>query len=779
MCKLTQPLFIIIVTLQNEKTRAMKLRTIANRRVLNELVSTTEFDLHELSKVLQNFTDASDATGHLSRETFSMVLARHFPGLSENQLLDKVHTVVDRDGDGRISYRDFVFGLSKMMRGSLKEKIQLMFRIYDQDGDGELDLTELVYLIRKDDEQFMETIEFAEEVVTSLDKDRNGLISVDEFSTALANDPVIMDIFATVTSLGHASLRAIHTLLRDAEATVTMDALTKMVVSYGAKRGDMLEPLDKLALRGFIADKMGIDTDKHQSQVDRLHTECDLQKQGFVTARLVLSGFAEAIASNVSERARLFFEVYDLDGSGMLDRNEIMHMLLSAHEHTSVHARQLMRLLRKLDKYNDGRVTATEFIERASRSELLMETLQRMFHVRGGVTEVLADTSAYEPTSARRTVHSGSGPDSAGLVITLPGRPSTGSSRRGAEGAAGAGADATAAGDAGQAAGAPQRKGRRGSFGTRAAILRAQRGAASPSNVATGTATQAAAVKPTEGDAAAAAEATAGSEGAAADAADAADAAGGSSEEPAQQQPVVGKPAVEAASPVPAARASAASEQQQRERRRPSRRSSGARPRSASRSLNASSSTAAGGRRRSTQGQERPRSTSGRPRRGSRASQDGALDVSTTATDVRKQAVAQLEADKPAEDAAADSGATGMTFTVVRKKGAAGKGYRPRRRSTVRRRGSIIDGGNVAHLMESERDLGGSNAVSLRPLEAPASPPQVTEAPPMTAVVASQPAALPDVATTTTATATAADTAATTDTAAAAATPATAAPTVA
>ena len=65
-------------------------------------------------------------------------------------------------------------------------------------------------------------------------------------------------------------------------------------------------------------------------------------------------------------------------------------MLLSASEKTNSHAATVLKMLAELDRDCDGTVSLDEFTERASRQPLLMETLERMFMVRGDIDDVLA-----------------------------------------------------------------------------------------------------------------------------------------------------------------------------------------------------------------------------------------------------------------------------------------------------------------------------------------------------------------------------------------------------
>ena len=83
------------------------------RKTLSDLVKKTSFTLIELGRLLENFVDASDATGRLDRPTFHTVLMKHAPGLTEDGIINRVHEVLDTDADGFINYKELCLGTAK------------------------------------------------------------------------------------------------------------------------------------------------------------------------------------------------------------------------------------------------------------------------------------------------------------------------------------------------------------------------------------------------------------------------------------------------------------------------------------------------------------------------------------------------------------------------------------------------------------------------------------------------------------------------------------------
>lgn len=58
--------------------------------------------------------------------------------LPRGQLPERLHQLFDKDGDGGVGFREFVYGLSKFHSSDSEAKVEFAFRLFDRDGDGEL-----------------------------------------------------------------------------------------------------------------------------------------------------------------------------------------------------------------------------------------------------------------------------------------------------------------------------------------------------------------------------------------------------------------------------------------------------------------------------------------------------------------------------------------------------------------------------------------------------------------------------------------------------------------
>jgi predicted ferric reductase/Ca2+-binding EF-hand superfamily protein len=120
-------------------------------------------------------------------------------GLRAEYLARRILALFDVDGDGWIQKDEFLEGVRKWVLGTPRDKLSFAFRLHDHDGDGRLDrldLTRMVTLALAEDDVSTPGAK-VERLVTALlstaDANRDGHISFEEFETAVARHPHLLD----------------------------------------------------------------------------------------------------------------------------------------------------------------------------------------------------------------------------------------------------------------------------------------------------------------------------------------------------------------------------------------------------------------------------------------------------------------------------------------------------------------------------------------------------------------------------------------------------------
>ena len=110
----------------------------------------------------------------------------------------------------------------------------------------------------------------------------------------------------------------------------------------------------------------------------RLYRLFDLDGNKRVTIREVFGGFQQATRGTAKERARFLFRLFDSDGSGDLDQQELYRMLLFAQSKHDVDRYEAARLLSVLDKDKSGDVDEEEFVEGVAGDDDALAALSRV-----------------------------------------------------------------------------------------------------------------------------------------------------------------------------------------------------------------------------------------------------------------------------------------------------------------------------------------------------------------------------------------------------------------
>lgn len=178
--------------------------------VMEDLLKNSSFSRQEILDWHAAFTQAVPA-GMMTYEAYQrLVLAlvfRRGPEKFEScgaQLmhhLDLSFRQYDIDGDHRITFREFLLGMSISTKGTFEEKIAWAFSLYDIDKDGTispeemqeiLELTNKAYGQAKKKEETEKLVKF---IFSYLDSDHNGAISVKEFICGLKAKPELFEFF--------------------------------------------------------------------------------------------------------------------------------------------------------------------------------------------------------------------------------------------------------------------------------------------------------------------------------------------------------------------------------------------------------------------------------------------------------------------------------------------------------------------------------------------------------------------------------------------------------
>ena len=152
---------------------------MGNNQTKNE--NTINFNKQELKILYKNFQDLDkDKSGSIEPgELFNV------PELKENPIVQRIISIFDKNNDGKISFYEFVLGLSSLTNsGNTEEKLKIAFQIYDMNNDNYIsngDLFNLLKILVGDNLTNIQLQQLVDRTIIAADKDLDGKIGYEEF----------------------------------------------------------------------------------------------------------------------------------------------------------------------------------------------------------------------------------------------------------------------------------------------------------------------------------------------------------------------------------------------------------------------------------------------------------------------------------------------------------------------------------------------------------------------------------------------------------------------
>ncbi|XP_035503827.1 Kv channel-interacting protein 4 isoform X6 [Scophthalmus maximus] len=187
---------------QNSVEDELELSAVRHRpEGLEQLEAQTRFSRKELQILYRGFKNECPS-GVVNEETFKDIYSQFFPQGDASTYAHFLFNAFDTDHNGSISFEDFVMGLSILLRGTVQEKLNWAFNLYDINKDGYITKEEMLdimkaiydmmgkctYPVLKDEAPRQHVEVFFQK----MDKNKDGVVTIDEFIDCCQNDENIM-----------------------------------------------------------------------------------------------------------------------------------------------------------------------------------------------------------------------------------------------------------------------------------------------------------------------------------------------------------------------------------------------------------------------------------------------------------------------------------------------------------------------------------------------------------------------------------------------------------
>ena len=179
-----------------------------NSKELETLRIDTEFTDNELKEWYQWYRGIllDMPNGRMDVEEFKKIYNRMFPSGVDDKYAEHVFRSFDKNKDGQIDFREFVISISITSRGTLEQKLQWAFKVYDIDEDGYITRKEMLEIVKaifkmsrhnslsnslSVSEDVATPEERVDDIIKQLDANMDGKLSEKEFIDGSKNNPDI------------------------------------------------------------------------------------------------------------------------------------------------------------------------------------------------------------------------------------------------------------------------------------------------------------------------------------------------------------------------------------------------------------------------------------------------------------------------------------------------------------------------------------------------------------------------------------------------------------
>lgn len=116
------------------------------------LQSETNFSINELAALEKSFhklsAETDDVPNSIKREQMHAALKDAGMTVTDPALLDRIFDVLDKGETGSVDFREFVVGLSAFSRGSIKDRLEFSWKLYDLKGNQQISKEEMLTVLR-------------------------------------------------------------------------------------------------------------------------------------------------------------------------------------------------------------------------------------------------------------------------------------------------------------------------------------------------------------------------------------------------------------------------------------------------------------------------------------------------------------------------------------------------------------------------------------------------------------------------------------------------------
>ncbi|KAG1941512.1 Kv channel-interacting protein 2 [Pimephales promelas] len=168
---------------------------------LEALQEETRFSKTELQFLYRAFKNECPS-GVVDEDIFKLIYSQFFPQGDSTSYAHFLFEAFDTNKNGCLSFQEFVAGLSLILRGSMYDRLNWAFNFYDNDKDGFITKEEMTKILKSIYDMMGKYVypsmhddvprEHVEHFFQKMDRNRDGVVTIEEFMESCQKDENIM-----------------------------------------------------------------------------------------------------------------------------------------------------------------------------------------------------------------------------------------------------------------------------------------------------------------------------------------------------------------------------------------------------------------------------------------------------------------------------------------------------------------------------------------------------------------------------------------------------------
>ncbi|TNN71776.1 Kv channel-interacting protein 2 [Liparis tanakae] len=157
---------------------------------MDKLQEQTKFTKKELQVLYRGFKNECPC-GVVNEENFKIIYSQFFPQGDSSMYAHFLFEAFDTDKNGSIGFEDFVFGLSIILRGTINDRLNWAFNLYDLNKDGCITKEEMFDIMKSIYDMMGKYTyptmqddiprEHVESFFQKMDRNKDGVVTIEEF----------------------------------------------------------------------------------------------------------------------------------------------------------------------------------------------------------------------------------------------------------------------------------------------------------------------------------------------------------------------------------------------------------------------------------------------------------------------------------------------------------------------------------------------------------------------------------------------------------------------